>query len=81
MQLADVQHRSAAIEARQSRVKSIALRNEILQKQTSRNYQSEYDRIRVNLEDSAIPHKTRTAITHRTAHLKQLGARAVEGIA
>jgi hypothetical protein len=45
-------------EARPARTTSIALTNEWRQKQTMRNYQSEYDRIRNALSNSALPFQT-----------------------
>jgi len=80
MQLSQVKYLNDMADAFQNRSKSTALRREILQKQQSRNYQSEYDRIRFHVENSANPALTKTHITNRAAHLKALGARAVDGI-
>ena len=43
------------IEARLTRTAIVALNNEWKQKQSVRNYQSEYDRIRNELSTSALP--------------------------
>ena len=80
MQLTQVKYLNDMADAFQNRSKSTALRREISQKQQSRNYQIEYDRIRFPVENSATPALTKTHITNRAAHLKALGARAVDGI-
>ena len=80
MQLHQAQHLSTMIDVRQSRVKSIAFRKEILEKQKTRNYQSEYDKIRSHLEGSANPYKSREGLKSRASHLKSLGARALDNI-
>lgn len=80
MQLSEVQRLNGLIEARKARVSSVAFRKEILERQNIRNYQSEYDRIRAHLEDTAIPHTTREGLKSRKDHLKALGALAVSGI-
>ena len=63
------------IEARLTRTKSVALVNEWQQKQTMRNYQSEYDRIRNELSNSAIPFQTQEGIKRRTTELENMGAK------
>ena len=78
MQLSQVKYLNDMSEAFQNRTKSVALRKEILEKQKKRNYQSEYDRIRNHVENSATPALTRNHLTTRTAHLKTLGARALD---
>ena len=80
MQLSQVKHLNDMADAYQNRSKSTALRREILQKSNMRNYQSEYDRIRFHVENSANPSVIRGHITTRSAHLKALGAKAVDGI-
>ena len=67
-------------DAFQNRTKSVALRRDILEKQQKRNYQSEYDRIRSHVEDSATPALTKDHLKGRQAHLKALGAKAVDTI-
>ena len=80
MQLSQVKYLNDAADAFQNRTKSTSLRREILEKQNKRNYQSEYDRIRFHVENSATPSLTRNHLTTRAAHLNKLGAKAVDGI-
>ena len=80
MQLRQVKYLNDMADAFQNRTKSTALRREILEKQQKRNYQSEYDRIRNHVENSATPTLTKNALTARTAHLKTLGAKALDTI-
>ncbi len=80
MQLSQVKYLNDMAEAFQNRTKSTALRRTILEKQKKRNYQSEYDRIRSHLAHSATPALTKDHIKTRYAHLKSLGAKAVDGI-
>ena len=63
------------IEARLTRTKSVALVNEWRQKQNIRNYTSEYDRIRNELSNSAIPHQTQEGLKKRTIELEKMGAK------
>ena len=65
-------------DAFQNRTKSVALHGEILEKQKKQNYQSEYDRIRHHVEDSATPALSKNHLTTRAAHLKALGAKALD---
>ena len=80
MQLSQVKYLNDMADAFQNRSKSTALRRENLKKQNRRNYQSEYVRIRFHVGNLANPALTKTHITNRAAHLKALGARAVDGI-
>ena len=80
MQLSQVKYLNDMADAFQNRTKSVALRKEILEKQKKRNYQSEYDRIRGHVENSATPSLTRNHLTARAAHLKTLGAKALDTI-
>ena len=79
-QLSQVKYLNEMAEAYQNRTKSIALRKEILEKQKRRNYQSEYERLRGHVENSATPALTRDHLKTRTERLKQFGARAVDSI-
>ena len=63
------------IEARLTRTKSIALTNEWRQKQNMRNYQSEYDRIRNELLNSAMPFQTQEGVIKRKAELEKMGVK------
>ena len=80
MQLSQVKYLNDMADAFQNRTKSTALRREILEKQQKRNYQSEYDRIRSHVEDSATPSLTKNHLKTRQAHLKSLGAKAVDTV-
>ena len=55
-------------------------RKDILDRQRVMNYQSEHDRLRAHLENSALPYQTRTGVNARAEQSKQLGARATTGI-
>jgi hypothetical protein len=78
MQLNQAKYLNDMADIFQNRAKSTHLRREILQKQNQRNYQSEYDRLRSHIEGSASGSITKQHITDRVAHLKKLGARAVD---
>ncbi len=80
LQLEQIKHLSDHIDAYRTRAASVALRKEVLEKQNVRNYQSEYDRIRAHLEDSASPYKANVGLQTRAARLKALGAKAVGSI-
>ena len=80
MQLSQVTYLNDMADAFQNRTKSTALRREILEKQRKRNYQSEYDRIRNHVENSATPTLTKDRLNGRVAHLKTLGAKALDTI-
>jgi len=80
LQVAQAKHYSDLIDARQSRASSAAFRHEILEKQKVHNYQSEYDRLRAHLENSALPYETREHVKARTEKLKGMGVKAVTGI-
>ena len=80
LQLEQIKHLSDHIDAYRTRAASVALRREVVEKQNVRNYQSEYERIRAHLEDSATPFKTKEGLHIRTAHLKTLGAKTVGSI-
>ena len=71
-QLKDINNQ---IEARLTRTKSIALTNEWKQKQNMRNYQSEYDRIRNELLNSALPFQTQEGVIKRKAELEKMGVK------
>jgi hypothetical protein len=71
MQLSQVKYLNEMADAFQNRTKSTALRREILQKQQPRNYQSEYDRLRSHVEDSATPAQNKGHLRNRQADLKK----------
>ncbi len=80
LQLEEIKYLKEHVDAYRSRAASVALRKEILEKQSVRNFQSECDRIRAHLENSATPYKTKEGLQTRAAHLKSLGAIAVGSI-
>ena len=80
MQLSQVKYLNDMADAFQNRTKSTALRREILQKQQQRNYRSEYERIRAHVEGSATPSLNKDHMRGKMAHLKKLGAQAVDSI-
>ena len=75
LQLRQLKALNAQIEARLNRTKNVALVNEWRQKQNIRNYTSEYDRIRNELSNSAIPHQTQEGLKKRTIELEKMGAK------
>ena len=80
MQLRRVKYLNDMSDAFQNRTKSTSLRREISEKQRTRTYQSEYDRIRNHVENSATPTLTKDRLNSRVAHLKTLGAKALDTI-
>ena len=80
MQLNQVKYLNDMADVFQNRTKSTHLRREILQKQEQRNYRSEYDRIRAHVEDSATGVFNKDHLRAKMAHLKKLGAKAVDSI-
>ena len=74
-QISQLRAENRQIEARLTRTKSIALTNEWKQKQNMRNYQSEYDRIRNELLNSALPFQTQEGLTKRKTELEKMGAK------
>jgi hypothetical protein len=80
MQLSQVKYLNDMADTFQNRSTSTALRREILEKQKKRNYQSEHDRIKNHVENSTTPALNKNHMTARVAHLKTLGARALDTI-
>ena len=78
MQLSQLEAMNKEMEVRRSRRANIDTRNKWQQAQTVKNYQSEYDRIRIHLGNSAIPYVTRTTIMNRKTALEALGAKAFD---
>ena len=71
-QISQLKEVNNQIEARLTRTRSVALTNEWKQKQNMRNYQSEYDRIRNELLNSALPFQTQEGVIKRKAELEQM---------
>ena len=62
-------------EARLTKIKSVAFVNEWRQKQNVRNYTSEYDRIRNELSNSALPFHTQEGLKKITIEFENMGAK------
>ena len=73
LQLKHLKALTNQIEARLTRTKSVAFTNEWRQKQTMRHYQSEYDRIRKELSNSALPFQTQEGKKNRNIELDKWG--------
>ncbi len=56
--LAYFKHMKDQLDARDTKIRSINLRKEWLQRQTANNYQLEYDRIRNAMSHSVVPNTT-----------------------
>ena len=65
MQTKQSEFMNAQIEARASRQQNITIRNQWMQAKTSKNYQTEYDRIRSHLQNSLAPGQTVETINKR----------------
>ena len=74
-QLSQLKEVNNPIEARLTRTRGVALTNEWKQKQAMRNYQSEYDRIRNDLLNSALPFQTQEGVINRKAELEKMGVK------
>ena len=79
-QLAYYKHVKQQLEARETKISSLNLRKQWLQRQTANNYQLEYDRIRNTMSHSTVPNTTIDMMKQRMKRLKELGAQAVDGI-
>ena len=80
MQSHQLERINKEIELRQNRTANLNIRNGWLRAKTIKNYQSEYDRIRSHMENSAAPFVLRHTINNRKAALERLGAQAFDGI-
>jgi hypothetical protein len=80
MQMKQLQFMNEQIEARTARQQNITIRNQWTQAKTSKNYQTEYDRIRNHLENNLLPHETKEKVKNRKRDLEALGARAIDKI-
>ena len=78
MQLSQLEAMNKEIEVRRTRRSNIDIRNKWQQAKTVKNYQSEYDRIRSHLGNSATPYVTKQTIMHRKKVLESLGAKAFD---
>ena len=68
------------IKARKTRASLIYLQKNWLEKQRVSNYQNEYDRIRGILADTKTGDLTKQALEKRSADLREMGAKIIDGI-
>ncbi len=78
--LAYYKHLKHQLEARETKISSINIRNAWLQRQNANTYQMGYDRIRNTMSHSAVPDTTIPMMKKRMKRLEELGAQAVNGI-
>ena len=76
-QLAYWKHMRQQLKARDTKLASINLRNEWLQKQKAYNYQLEHDRLASVLAHSVIPNETSDRLRQRQKQLEELGKRGL----
>ena len=79
-QLAYYKHMKHQLEARETKISSISLRKQWLQRQTANNHQLEYDRIRNIMSHSTVPNTTVDMMKQRMKRLEEFGVQAVDGI-
>lgn len=68
------------LDAHATKVASIRLRKEWLEKQKKTNYQNEYDRIRGMISENVVKGKSIASLDKRKTDLEKLGALAVGSI-
>ena len=69
------------LDAQATKASSIALRKQWLDKQKKLNYQSEYDRIRGEIEHNNVKGLSVESLKKRRDKLAELGAKVIDGIA
>ena len=69
------------LDAQATKASSIALRKQWLDKQKKVNYQSEYDRIRGEIEHNNVKGLSVESLKKRKNDLAKLGAKVIDGIA
>ena len=69
------------LDAQATKASSIALRKQWLDKQKKINYQSEYDRIRGEIEHNNVKGLSVESLKKRRDDLAKLGAKVIDGIA
>ena len=69
------------LDAQATKASSIALRKQWLDKQKKINYQSEYDRIRGQIEHNNVKGLSVESLKKRRDKLAELGAKVIDGIA
>ena len=82
MQTHQLERMNKEIEVRHNRKANIEIRNGWLRAKTIKNYQTEYDRIRNHMANSAVNSTgewmTREKIKNRKTELEKLGAKAFD---
>ena len=82
MQTSQLERMNKEIEVRHNRTTNLNIRNGWLRAKTIKNYQSEYDRIRNHMANSAVNSTgewmTREKIKNRKTELEKLGAKAFD---
>ena len=68
------------LDAHATKAASIQLRKDWMEKQKKNNYQSEYDRIRGEIEHNTVRGLSTTTLKNRQKVLESLGAQAINGI-
>ena len=68
------------LDAHATKASSIQLRKDWMEKQKKNNYQSEYDRIRGEIEHNTVRGLSTTTLKNRQKVLDSLGAQAINGI-
>ena len=68
------------LDAHATKAASIQLRKDWMEKQKKNNYQSEYDRIRGEIEHNTVRGLSTTTLKNRQKVLESLGAQALNGI-
>ena len=69
------------LDAQATKASSIALRKQWLDKQKKVNYQSEYDRIRSEIEHNVVKGLSVESLQKRKNDLSKLGAKVIDNIA
>ena len=80
IQISQIERLNKEIKTRRNRTANIDIRNGWLRAKTIKNYQSEYDRIRNHMENSAMPWLLRDKLNNRKGALEKLGAQAFSGM-
>ena len=80
MQLKQLERMNKEMEVRSTRKANLEIRNKWHQAKNIKNYQSEYDRIRSHMANSAVPFETVQRLNNRKSVLEKLGSQAFEGM-
>lgn len=75
MHLRQLEHMARQIDARETKAKHAATRVQWLQRQKNANYRNEYDRVRGELSQSALPFQVKEKLQRREKELEKLFSR------